>query len=89
MLGMEKWAAALLLSLQAVFDSQDVSVSDDKPFPSELLLFTGVGWSGVCSTEMSDLLLTSSMTLSPSPAAILLPKVQQLFLGTFIFGNYH
>lgn len=44
MLGMEKWAAALLLSLQAVFDSQDVNVSGDKPIPSELLLFTGVGF---------------------------------------------
>lgn len=43
-LGMEKWAAALLLSFQAVFDSQDVNVSGDKPFPSELLLFTGVGF---------------------------------------------
>lgn len=85
MLGMEKRAPVLLLFLQAAFGSCDVNVWGDKPFPSKLLLLTGGGF----AAEMSYLLLSTSMTLSPSPAAILLPMLQQLFLRTFIFGNCH
>lgn len=43
-LGMEERAAVLLLFLQAVFDSHDVSVWSDEPFPSKLLLFTEGGF---------------------------------------------
>lgn len=85
MLGLEKRAVVLLLFLQAAFDSCGVSVWGDKPFPSKLLLFTGGGF----AAEMSYLLLSTSITLSPSPAAILLPMLQQLFPWTFIFGNCH